>query len=135
MSNNPGLWLTLSYRNAPAAIDFLQSAFGFELSARYDSASDPTKVDHAELLWPRGGGIMLGSAREGNVDVVRSGGSAYAVTDDPDALYARAMAAGATEVRALTDQDYGSREFAVRDPEGVVWSFGTYAGHEPAGGN
>jgi uncharacterized glyoxalase superfamily protein PhnB len=29
-------------------------------------------------------------------------------------------------VRGLTDQDYGSREFAARDPHGNVWSFGTY---------
>jgi len=27
----------------------------------------------------------------------------------------------------LTDTDYGSRDFAVRDPEGNIWSFGTYA--------
>ena len=27
----------------------------------------------------------------------------------------------------LTDTDYGSRDFSVRDPEGNVWSFGTYA--------
>ena len=26
----------------------------------------------------------------------------------------------------LADQDYGSRDFAVRDPEGNIWSFGTY---------
>jgi uncharacterized glyoxalase superfamily protein PhnB len=26
----------------------------------------------------------------------------------------------------LTDQDYGSREFIARDPEGNIWSFGTY---------
>jgi uncharacterized glyoxalase superfamily protein PhnB len=26
----------------------------------------------------------------------------------------------------LTDQDYGSREYAARDPEGNVWCFGTY---------
>ena len=30
-----------------------------------------------------------------------------------------------------TDQDYGSREFAARDPDGNLWSFGTY---RPAGG-
>jgi uncharacterized glyoxalase superfamily protein PhnB len=27
----------------------------------------------------------------------------------------------------LQDQDYGSRDYAVRDPEGFVWAFGTYA--------
>ena len=35
-------------------------------------------------------------------------------------------AAGATIERELTDQDYGSREFTARDPEGNLWSFGTY---------
>jgi uncharacterized glyoxalase superfamily protein PhnB len=35
-------------------------------------------------------------------------------------------AAGATIERELSDQDYGSREFTARDPEGNLWSFGTY---------
>ena len=50
------------------------------------------------------------------------------VTENPDALYDRARNAGARVVRELHDEDYGSREFTVRDPEGVYWSFGTYAG-------
>ena len=54
----------------------------------------------------------------------------YVVTDNPDALHDRALAAGATLVRALNDTDYGSREFAVKDPEGNRWSFGTYRGAE-----
>ena len=33
---------------------------------------------------------------------------------------------GAEIVRELTDTDYGSHDFGVRDPEGHVWSFGTY---------
>ena len=53
---------------------------------------------------------------------------AYAVTGDPDALFARAVSNGAEVVRELTDQEYGSREFAERDPEGDYWSFGTYRG-------
>jgi uncharacterized glyoxalase superfamily protein PhnB len=36
------------------------------------------------------------------------------------------VAAGGEIVRPLEDQDYGSRDFAVRDPEGNIWSFGTY---------
>jgi uncharacterized glyoxalase superfamily protein PhnB len=43
-----------------------------------------------------------------------------------DAAYARAKAASAEIVRELTDTDYGSHEFGVRDPEGHIWSFGTY---------
>ena len=50
----------------------------------------------------------------------------YIVVDDPDAHHARAKAAGATIIRELEDQDYGSRDYSARDPEGNIWSFGTY---------
>jgi uncharacterized glyoxalase superfamily protein PhnB len=56
------------------------------------------------------------------------------VTDDPDGLFARATAAGAKVLRELHDTDYGSRDFAVLDPEGNHWSFGTYRG-EPRPGS
>ncbi len=69
----------------------------------------------------RGDGVQGGSSPGSN--------SVYAVTDDPDGLCARALAAGAEVVRPLQDTDYGSREFSVRDPEGNRWSFGTYRGH------
>ena len=55
------------------------------------------------------------------------------MTDEPDALFARAVAAGAEVIAGLHDTDYGSRDFAVRDPEGNRWSFGTYRG-EPRKG-
>ncbi|RVD35691.1 glyoxalase, partial [Mesorhizobium sp. M8A.F.Ca.ET.023.02.2.1] len=42
------------------------------------------------------------------------------------AAYAKARKAGATIIQELTNRDYGSREFICRDPEGNVWSFGTY---------
>jgi uncharacterized glyoxalase superfamily protein PhnB len=80
---------------------------------------------------------MLGSARETGPDdpwPQRPGSfAAYVVTDEPDALFARATAAGATVLRELHETDYSSRDFAVRDPEGNLWSFGTYRG-EPAAG-
>ncbi len=38
------------------------------------------------------------------------------------------LRAGAEVVLPLKDEDYGSRGFTVRDPEGNRWSFGTYAG-------
>jgi uncharacterized glyoxalase superfamily protein PhnB len=59
--------------------------------------------------------------------------SVYIVVADADAAYARAMAAGATIVRPVQGTPYGSREFAVKDPEGHSWSAGTYdpwAAHE-----
>ena len=56
--------------------------------------------------------------------------SLYIAVSDPDAAHARATQAGAEVVRELTDTDYGSREFTVRDPEGNLWSFGTYNPHD-----
>jgi len=52
--------------------------------------------------------------------------SIYVVVDDPDAHYDHARAAGAQIVHDLADQPYGSREYSARDPEGNLWSFGTY---------
>ena len=71
---------------------------------------------------------MLGSTNEGEERFNQGAGkqSLYVVVDDPDALHDRAKEAGATIERELTDQDYGSREFTARDPEGNLWSFGTY---------
>jgi uncharacterized glyoxalase superfamily protein PhnB len=126
------VWPTLRARDARALIKFLTEAFGFSEVVVYGEGD---QVAHAQLSWPPGGGIMLGSARaEDQQDpwALRPGSfGAYVVTDEPDALFARAAAAGATVVRELHETDYGSRDFAVRDPEGNLWSFGTYRG-EPA---
>ncbi|MGI8827278.1 MAG: VOC family protein [Chloroflexota bacterium] len=125
----PQVWPTLRARDARGLIRFLVDAFGFEETVVY---GDGDTVDHAELSWPPGGGIMLGSARAGeNEDPwALSPGSfgAYVVTDDPDGLFLRATAAGAEVLHGLHETDYGSRDFAVRDPEGNRWSFGTYRG-------
>ncbi len=116
----------LKYRDAPAAIDWLERAFGFTKKESHEG-EDGT-VQHAELS--AGDGIvMLGSEPEGGDP--RFGPHAgqswlYAAVEDPDALHERAAAAGAEVVREIEDTDYGSREFSVRDPEGNIWSFGTY---------
>ncbi len=52
--------------------------------------------------------------------------SLYVVVPDPDEHFATAKSAGATIVRELADMPYGSREYSARDPEGNLWSFGTY---------
>jgi uncharacterized glyoxalase superfamily protein PhnB len=127
----PSVWPVLTYRDAPAAIEFLTAAFGFENRACYTRDDDPTVVEHAELGWPLGGGIMLGTAGKDDGPFGRrvpGNDSVYVVCDDPDGLFARAIEAGAELVRGLADEDYGSRGFTVRDPEGNLWSFGTYAG-------
>ncbi len=78
---------------------------------------------------------MLGSAREvaGDPWPVQPGTcGAYVVADDIDALHARVAAAGAEITAEPHDTDYGSRDFALRDPEGNRWSFGTYRGEPRA---
>jgi uncharacterized glyoxalase superfamily protein PhnB len=127
----PAVWPTLSYNDARAAIAFLSHAFGFVETATYAREDDPSIVEHAEMRWPLGGGIMFGTAgKDDSAYGKRQTGNdaVYVVCDDPDELFERAKAAGATVVRGLVDEDYGSRGFTVRDPEGNLWSFGTYRG-------
>jgi uncharacterized glyoxalase superfamily protein PhnB len=125
----PTIFPCLSYRDAPAAIQWLGRAFGFEKVCAYPGP-DGTIV-HAELRLGNGM-IMLGSPKGRQPSQNPTGGpddweqSIYIVLDDVDAHYARARAAGAYIVRELTDTDYGSRDYSARDPEGYLWNFGTY---------
>jgi uncharacterized glyoxalase superfamily protein PhnB len=134
MTNTPPkqVWPTLRAHDARGLIKFLVDAFGFEETVVH---GDGDRVDHAQLSWPEGGGIMMGSARpEGENDPwpIKPGSfGAYVVTDDPDAVHVRAVAAGAKILMDLHETDYGSRDFAAADPEGNRWSFGTYRGEPP----
>jgi uncharacterized glyoxalase superfamily protein PhnB len=127
---SPTCWPTLSYQDAPAAIRFLVEAFGFSEHLVVPGEAEG-EVVHCEMVWPEGGGVMLGSTVRsvGEVEATAAGaGSVYVVTDRPDEIHARCTARGATEIRGLRDEDYGSRGFTVADPEGNRWSFGTYRG-------
>jgi uncharacterized glyoxalase superfamily protein PhnB len=114
---------TLRYKDAKGAIDFLERAFGLERKAVYEN--DDGTVAHAELTYGRGM-VMLGSSGAGDPRFETARSSIYVIVEDPDAVHARAKAAGAEVTRELQDMDYGSREFSARDPEGNAWSFGTY---------
>ena len=126
---HPNIFPALRYKDASAAIDWLERAFGFEEKVIY-RGEDGT-VQHAEMRLGAGM-IMFGQVREDGwmdgktPDPLASSQGIYVVIDDPDAHHDRARAAGAQIVRELTDQDYGSREYSTRDLEGNLWSFGTY---------
>jgi uncharacterized glyoxalase superfamily protein PhnB len=125
------IWPCLIFRDARASSEFLVEAFGFELTASYAREDDPSMIEHGEMRWPLGGGIMFGSAGRNDSEFgARPTGtdSVYVVCENPDELFARATGAGAEVVRGMKDEDYGSRGFTVRDPEGNLWSFGTYWG-------
>lgn len=113
----------LRYRDARAAIDFLVDAFGFDRNAVYEG-EDGT-IDHAQLTHGTGM-VMLGSAREGDIFADQGPVSLYVVVDDCDAHHQVAAAAGAEVLMPPVDQDYGGRSYTARDPEGNLWSFGTY---------
>jgi uncharacterized glyoxalase superfamily protein PhnB len=124
----PQVWPTLRAHDARALIRFLVDAFGFHETVVHGEGET---VVHAQLSWPAGGGIMLGSARGGSDDpwgLTPGTFGGYVVADDIDARFERAVAGGAEVVRKPYDTDYGSRDFTVRDPEGNLWQFGTYPG-------
>ncbi len=124
----PRLYPTFRYRDAAAMIDWLVEALGFSVHARYEENG---VVHHAELALGSSM-IMLGSVRDNDYGRMvgepgeQGGKSVYVAVDDADAAYARAKAAGATILKELADQDYGSRDFICADPEGNVWCLGTY---------
>ncbi len=115
-------WQSMAFQDAEAMMSWL-SAIGFVEHATYREGGI---VHHAEWLWPGGGGLMFGQVRE--VGGIKNTGvsSAYLVTDDPDAVFDKAVAAGATVERPMVDQDYGGRGGTVTDPEGNSWSIGSY---------
>ncbi|WP_431046934.1 VOC family protein [Streptomyces sp. P1-3] len=123
----PSVWPTLQAHDAPALIDFLVDTVGFERTAVYQ---DGDRIAHAELDWPEGGAVMLGSYDPDTEGWCLRPGTfgAYVVTDHVDALYERLRHAGVKVLREIADQPYGSREFGIADPEGNKWSFGTYRG-------
>lgn len=119
---------TLRYADAPAAVEFLCAAFGFE--RRLVVPDDAGGIAHAQLVFGSGM-IMLGSARDDEFGRLQGPGgrvtqSPYVVVADCDAHCAAAEAAGADIVMAPEDQDYGGRLYVCRDPEGNVWNFGSY---------
>jgi uncharacterized glyoxalase superfamily protein PhnB len=120
------IYPVLRYRDAQAAIAFLCEAFGFERHAVYES--DDGAVEHAQLA--HGSGMVMLSTERDEDDRgwgKHSGqGWNYVVVQDPDAHLASAKAAGAEIIRELEDQEYGSRDYSAKDPEGNIWSFGTY---------
>lgn len=118
----------LRYEDAPAAIDWLVKAFGFEKQLMV--AGEGNTIAHAQLAFGTGM-IMLGSVKDdpyGQSPRALKGvnQTVYAIIDDVDAHYARARAAGAEIMRDIQDEDYGGRAYTARDPEGNIWTFGSY---------
>lgn len=122
----------LRYRDAPAAIDWLCRVFGFE--KQLVVLDENGGIAHAQLSFGNGM-IMLGPVIDSAYGRLMqqpgdAGGantqSAYLVVADADSVYRRALDAGADIVIDIKDEEYGGRGFTCRDPEGHLWSLGTY---------
>ena len=119
-------------RDAARTVDWLCEAFGFE---RHFVAPGPDGgVVHAQLRFGNGM-VMVGPAGDDEFDqwvkpASATGGintqSIYVIVDDVDKHCERARAAGAEILVEPMNPDYGGRMYTCRDPEGQVWSFGTY---------
>ncbi|HTD16628.1 MAG TPA: VOC family protein [Chthoniobacterales bacterium] len=122
----------MRYRNAPAAIEWLCQAFGFEKHLVVPGENGT--IAHAQLTLGNGM-MMLGSVRDNDfTKLVKQPDQLdgaetqcpYVVVTDADAHYARAVALGAKIVREIEDASYGGRGYSCRDLEGHLWSFGSY---------
>ncbi len=117
----PTLFPGLSYRDAQAAIVWLERAFGFEELLVVPGPNGG--VAHAELRFGNGV-LMLGSLRDADAGLRQR--APYVYVADADAHHDRAKSAGAEITTPPHDNDYGGRGYAARDLDGNEWYFGSY---------
>lgn len=126
-----------SYRDAPAALRWLERAFGFETTLEFPD--EHGGIQHAELrredvaimVFSDDGGYDRPALKGHSV-----GHGAYLSIDDQadiDAVYASAVEAGATVVWEPAATEWGSYRFRVLDIEGYEWTFGTLRPGESSG--
>lgn len=113
---------------AARAIEFYSSAFGAAELMRLDQPDG--RIGHAEL---RIGDSVVMLADEAPARGYRGpaaiGGTPVSLllyVEDVDAVFARAIAAGATERRPVENQFYGDRSGTLADPFGHVWTLATH---------
>ena len=124
----PRLFPTLRCRDAEAMMRWLIEALGFREHFAHRSGG---VVAHAQMAL--GSSIlMLGQSREdaygkmvGDIDG-RKTDALYLAVDDVEAVFNRVKASGSIIETEVKNTDYGSREFACRDPEGNLWNIGDY---------
>jgi PhnB protein len=124
----PRVTPSLIIDGAPAAIEFYDAVLGTSVRMRMDSPDG--KVGHAELQL---GDSVIMLADEfpdmGYLGPKSVGGTSVTLSvyvEDVDAVFERALAAGATEVRAIENQFYGDRSGQFEDPFGHRWNVATH---------
>ncbi len=119
---------SLTYDDAPAAVDWLCRAFGF--TRRLVVPGPDATIRHSKLSF--GAAVIMVSsprpevARVGPRNLRQLSQSVCIHVDDVDAHYVPATAAGAVILHELRDEESGARGYMTEDLEGHVWYFGTY---------
>jgi PhnB protein len=119
---------SLVVSDGPAALDFYERAFGAEVGLRLEMGG---KIMHSEVRigdaivtvndeMPDYGFVAPDPGRESITS------SILIYTEDVDALYARAVEAGATAINEPADQFHGDRAGSLRDPFGHRWALATH---------
>lgn len=126
------IYPSITYNDAPAAIDWLCNAFGFV--KRFVVPGELGRVEHSELSFGTAV-IMVGSPKpeHGRLSPIGMAGvcqSLNVFVEDPDAHYKVAVAAGAKVIREIRTEDYGARGYEVLDIENHLWYFGNYRAGE-----
>lgn len=131
----PRMSVSLFYKDAPKAIDWLCDAFGFEVRLKVEGEGG--RIEHSELVF--GEAVVTVGDEERQKDKGRNNVSPLSVggmntmcacfyIDDVDAHCARARAAGAKITYEPTTSDYGEeywadRSYSAEDFEGHRWWF------------
>lgn len=132
LQDDPIFTSSVHYRDPVAALDFLERAFGFELTMAIDGPPEAPEMCHYEMALEGRGRVMIGAEWEEAVQSPSSLGGANTqrvhvqLAGDLEAHCERARAAGATIVMEPEDQFYGDRSYRALDPEGHSWTFSTH---------
>ncbi|MEE9414185.1 MAG: VOC family protein [Acidimicrobiales bacterium] len=129
-----GIWAALNFADARKGIEFMVEVLGFDEDLIVPG-EDPNVIEHSQLRWPEGGVVQAATAnRVGNPFSERPIGteSLYVITADPVAVYDRCVAADVEVLMSPEPPAYDPEGlvFTIRDPEGNLWSFGSYSGVE-----
>ncbi len=123
---------TMRYKDAPAAIDWLCNAFGFEKHLIVDGENN--SIAHAQLTYGNSM-MMLGSMNDNEYGkLIKTPESfdgyntqaPYIIVENIDEHYKKAVSAGAEILIDIKDEDYDGRGYTCKDKEGHIWNFGSY---------
>jgi PhnB protein len=111
--------------NGPALLEFAKQAFAAEetFSAVGTAGGLHAEVRIGDSMLMMGGGIPGREFR-----ATPKTHALHLYVEDVDAVYKKALAAGATSIDEPRDQEYGERSASVKDPAGNIWYIATHKG-------